>query len=253
MLSVLRHSRLSSESCPSVKPIPGACNILPTSRLPPIFRPKTATPGSGIRRTAGSMTSSRWRCSQNLDAGPHGTPPPHFPVFSKPIVNLKGMGVGSRVLQSASRLRAALRARPFLDDAARRPARLVRHRRGRGRAVLVASRHRQAGGRGHVRLLDRACRAGSRDRSGVAAIGSKAISPAIRACSISKPSAARSSRRICALPISGPIFTVRAGSMRWSGFTRATNGTFTTTTAAKATASCCSGRPADAAGIRRRR
>ena len=27
-------------------------------------------------------------------------PPPRFPVFSKPIVNLKGMGVGSRVLSS---------------------------------------------------------------------------------------------------------------------------------------------------------
>ncbi len=38
--------------------------------------------------------------SQNLKAGPHGTPPPRFPVFSKPIVNLKGMGVGSRVLTS---------------------------------------------------------------------------------------------------------------------------------------------------------
>jgi hypothetical protein len=38
--------------------------------------------------------------SQNLDAGPHGTQPPRFPVFSKPIINLKGMGVGSRVLQS---------------------------------------------------------------------------------------------------------------------------------------------------------
>jgi hypothetical protein len=38
--------------------------------------------------------------SQSLDAGPHGTPPPRFPVFSKPILNLKGMGVGSRVLKS---------------------------------------------------------------------------------------------------------------------------------------------------------
>ena len=38
--------------------------------------------------------------SQNLDAGPHGTPPPLYPVFSKPIINLKGMGVGSRVLTS---------------------------------------------------------------------------------------------------------------------------------------------------------
>ena len=57
-------------------------------------------PGNGIRRIAGSTTSSRWRSSQNLDAAPHGVPPPRFPVFSKPIVNLKGMGVGSRVLQS---------------------------------------------------------------------------------------------------------------------------------------------------------
>jgi hypothetical protein len=38
--------------------------------------------------------------SQGLAAGPHGTKPPRFPVFSKPIVNLKGMGIGSRVLRS---------------------------------------------------------------------------------------------------------------------------------------------------------
>jgi hypothetical protein len=38
--------------------------------------------------------------SQKLAAGPHGTAPPRFPVFSKPIVNLRGMGVGSRVLSS---------------------------------------------------------------------------------------------------------------------------------------------------------
>jgi hypothetical protein len=38
--------------------------------------------------------------SQGLDAGPHGTIPPRFPIFSKPIVNLKGMGIGSRALFS---------------------------------------------------------------------------------------------------------------------------------------------------------
>lgn len=38
--------------------------------------------------------------SQGLDAGPHGTVPPRYPVFSKPIINLKGMGAGSRVLKS---------------------------------------------------------------------------------------------------------------------------------------------------------
>ena len=39
--------------------------------------------------------------SQGLDAAPHGVAPAHYPVFSKPIYNLKGMGVGSRALRSA--------------------------------------------------------------------------------------------------------------------------------------------------------
>jgi hypothetical protein len=37
--------------------------------------------------------------SQGLDAGPHGVTPPRFPVFSKPITNLRGMGIDSRVLR----------------------------------------------------------------------------------------------------------------------------------------------------------
>jgi hypothetical protein len=36
--------------------------------------------------------------SQGLACAPHGICPREFPVFSKPIINLKGMGVGSRVL-----------------------------------------------------------------------------------------------------------------------------------------------------------
>jgi hypothetical protein len=36
--------------------------------------------------------------TQDLKAAPHGVTPPEFPVFSKPIYNLKGMGVGSRAL-----------------------------------------------------------------------------------------------------------------------------------------------------------
>jgi len=39
--------------------------------------------------------------SQGLDAAPHGVAPQNYPVFSKPIYNLKGMGVGSRALASA--------------------------------------------------------------------------------------------------------------------------------------------------------
>src|SRR5450631_553983 len=38
--------------------------------------------------------------SQGLAAGAHGTLPPRFPVFSKPIVNLKGMGLGTRIVRS---------------------------------------------------------------------------------------------------------------------------------------------------------
>jgi hypothetical protein len=36
--------------------------------------------------------------SQGLACAPHGVEPPHFPVFSKPIFNLDGMAVGSRML-----------------------------------------------------------------------------------------------------------------------------------------------------------
>jgi hypothetical protein len=39
--------------------------------------------------------------SQGLAAGPHGTTPPTFPVFSKPIINFRGLGAGSRTLNSA--------------------------------------------------------------------------------------------------------------------------------------------------------
>jgi hypothetical protein len=39
--------------------------------------------------------------SQGLPAGPHGTRPPGFPVFSKPIMNFRGLGAGSRILASA--------------------------------------------------------------------------------------------------------------------------------------------------------
>ena len=38
--------------------------------------------------------------SQGLLCAPHGVAPPAFPVFSKPMINLKGMGIGSRVIAS---------------------------------------------------------------------------------------------------------------------------------------------------------
>jgi hypothetical protein len=40
--------------------------------------------------------------SQGLACGPHGVAPSAYPVFSKPIMNLKGMGEGSGILRDAA-------------------------------------------------------------------------------------------------------------------------------------------------------
>jgi hypothetical protein len=48
--------------------------------------------------------------SQGIAAAPHGVPPPAYPVFSKPITNLKGMGIGSLVLGSAEDYERSLTA-----------------------------------------------------------------------------------------------------------------------------------------------
>ncbi len=39
--------------------------------------------------------------SQGLPHGPHGVMPRRFPVFSKPIFNMRGMGTGGRAIRSA--------------------------------------------------------------------------------------------------------------------------------------------------------
>lgn len=44
--------------------------------------------------------------TQGLAAAPHGVPAPAFPVFSKPIYNLHGMGAGSRTIATADELHA---------------------------------------------------------------------------------------------------------------------------------------------------
>lgn len=51
--------------------------------------------------------------SQGFNAAPHGVAPPSYPVFSKPIYNLKGMGVGSRALTSPADYAAAYRPGHF--------------------------------------------------------------------------------------------------------------------------------------------
>jgi hypothetical protein len=42
--------------------------------------------------------------TQGLEHGPHGIIPSEFPVFSKPIYNLKGMGKGSKIIRSPEEL-----------------------------------------------------------------------------------------------------------------------------------------------------
>jgi hypothetical protein len=44
--------------------------------------------------------------SQGLDCGLHHTPPERYPVFCKPVINLKGMGVGTCILRDERDYRA---------------------------------------------------------------------------------------------------------------------------------------------------
>lgn len=46
--------------------------------------------------------------SQGLACAPHGITPESFPLFSKPIVNLRGMGTGGRILTSLKEYERAL-------------------------------------------------------------------------------------------------------------------------------------------------
>ena len=44
--------------------------------------------------------------SQGIEAAPHGIDPPFFPVFSKPIYNMHGMGIGSHAVATQAQLDA---------------------------------------------------------------------------------------------------------------------------------------------------
>lgn len=48
--------------------------------------------------------------SQDIPAAPHGVEPPGFPVFSKPIYNMGGMGVDGHVIRSDAELARHIRA-----------------------------------------------------------------------------------------------------------------------------------------------
>lgn len=44
--------------------------------------------------------------TQGLENAPHDIMPPHFPVFSKPIYNLRGMGKGGKIIESPEQFKA---------------------------------------------------------------------------------------------------------------------------------------------------
>ena len=46
--------------------------------------------------------------TQGLPHGPHGTMPARYPVFSKPIYNMRGMGTGGRIVRSEAEYWAAM-------------------------------------------------------------------------------------------------------------------------------------------------
>jgi len=46
--------------------------------------------------------------TQDIPHGPHGTDPPAFPIFSKPIYNLRGMGADGRIVGSEQEYRSSL-------------------------------------------------------------------------------------------------------------------------------------------------
>ena len=89
-----------------------------------------------------------------------------------------------------------------------------------------------------------------RSRTG-AAPGVAGISRATPDCLTSRPSAAASSRCICASPINGPISMARGGWRRSSDCTRRANGGSTIRHDAPDTASCCSCHTAGDTDIRR--
>jgi hypothetical protein len=47
--------------------------------------------------------------TQGLDNAPHPVMPQHFPVFSKPIYNLRGMGSGGKIIESPEQFKTELK------------------------------------------------------------------------------------------------------------------------------------------------
>lgn len=82
---------------------------------PPSVRIPTEDPDAYLWYPAQQWVYDKLRlaASQGLACAPHGVIPLQFPVFSKPISNLRGMGVGSRVITSLEEYQQHLQAGHF--------------------------------------------------------------------------------------------------------------------------------------------
>ena len=243
------------QKCRSSSQRPGATSIFDARRLParslhPHRRSRgvgvESRPPLGVRQAAGGAQPGSGSGTARHRAAAA------IPVFSKPIMNFRGLGAGSRILTSAEDYDAPSHRRALLDDAARGRARLERRGAGGRRAEVVAAcdgaRHR----RGHVRPLDHPRRRRSAARGRLRGLDRAEPRRASPAFSTWRPSAAPSSRRTCGCPISGPISTGRAGPRPSSASIATASGATTTATAATGSASCCAGRGVGAIAIRQR-
>ena len=87
--------------------------------------------------------------SQGLEAGPHGVRPPRFPIFSKPVINSRGMGKDSRVFMSSEAYDAGmtpghfwmtyLRGRHIITDLAIVNGKIAWHRHVEGMPGIVGT------------------------------------------------------------------------------------------------------------------
>ena len=153
--------------------------------------------------------------SQGLQAAPHGVMPPSFPVFSKPIMNLRGMGTGSQVIASAEEYRAALTAGHFWCTLLTGPhvSTDVALVDGEPRWWRHTTGATGPGGTFDHWLIH--AEPMPEHRGLVRRLVAPATCAATPAWPTSRRSAAASSRRIFASPTNGLIFMVPAGSRRW--------------------------------------
>ena len=157
--------------------------------------------------------------SQGLACGLHGMAPETFPVFSKPVYNMRGMGAGSRIFRT--RRDYQLNQRPghmwmelLKGEHVSTDAAVVRMASPAGGATSPADRSTRACSTTGPCSPSR----GPRSRT-IAARGCGPTSAAIPAWSTSRPSTPGSSRSTCASPTSGRTCTAPAGPRPWSAST----------------------------------